>query len=404
MSKRMSIRREWALLCCAVGFSALSSPLSCGQGTACTGPSGLCIAPPRDAASDTSADAGVSGQSSASGAAQAGAANAIGGGPPGSGGAGGVANRDASGTLPFPGIGGGSSGGDASGGETAVDAGVVGLVNWASCPSFAAFSDTCGATAGTDSGAASGAGGGLDCGPDSQAGTDSGSGGGGSTIGGADAGPPIVPPTTVLFTIDDFEDRDARTQFVLNGRGHWYSAPGPLGKFFPAPCFVTSIIDPSLAVDSKVALHVYGAKFMTGGQADVGVFFRANAPECDQPLDASSMTGIRFKARTGTLAPTDRGMFRVSVQTVATNPTSAAGTCTTGCSDAHGAYYYALPDQWLDYHVPFSRLIQQGWGQPATFDPSKILALVWSPKADTTGATAGCFDYWIDDVAFYQDR
>ena len=78
-----------------------------------------------------------------------------------------------------------------------------------------------------------------------------------------------------------------------------------------------------------------------------------------------------------------------------------AGSCTSGCYDAHGDYVM-LDVDWQLFKLPFVRLVQEGWGSSAAFDPSQILALEWSAKTPP-GMPASCFDFWIDDVAFYAD-
>lgn len=197
--------------------------------------------------------------------------------------------------------------------------------------------------------------------------------------------------------IDDFEDGDDQSLFALNGRGGWATVNDGSGQQFPAPCTLPSLIEHDARPGSRRGLRTYGSGFLdfAGGYSLVGLFLRG-AEACDQPVDASAFDGVEFWAR-------GRGVVRFFVATVATNPTTDAGTCSEGCYDAHGDSV-ALADDWVRVRMPFAKLVQEGWGAPADFDASQILALQWSAKQRVGDfAPASCFDFWIDDVAFYVD-
>jgi hypothetical protein len=86
---------------------------------------------------------------------------------------------------------------------------------------------------------------------------------------------------------------------------------------------------------------------------------------------------------------------------VETNPTVDLGTCTSGCYDAHGSSV-PFTDEWQLFRLPFASLVQEGWGAPAPFIASRILALHWSAKRAIGDFTpVACFDFWIDDIALY---
>ena len=149
-------------------------------------------------------------------------------------------------------------------------------------------------------------------------------------------------------------------------------------------------------------MHTFGSGFDTlaGGYSGIGVAFRSGAPDCLSTLDATGYDGVEFWVR-------GSGVVRFVVATVATTPSSNFGECQSGCYDSHGELVSLTPTFSL-VRVPFVKLAQEGWGTPAVFDRSKILTLQWTPKtlggpppSNTTPAT--CFDFWIDDVAFYAD-
>jgi hypothetical protein len=199
--------------------------------------------------------------------------------------------------------------------------------------------------------------------------------------------------------VDDLEDGDALTEQVFGVTGGWYVSNSGEGLQFPSPSpsnsWCTALSSPAQSLSphaSAFAMHTYGSGFAIPGSgwAQVGIGFRP-APECNQPLDASGATGITFWVR----GSSEQQNVRFSVATTATVGVENGGTCTTGCYDYHGLSL-AVGSGWVQYFVPFSALEQEQWGAPVAFDPATILNLIWDPRAP-------CFDYWIDDVAFYRD-
>jgi hypothetical protein len=230
------------------------------------------------------------------------------------------------------------------------------------------------------------------CGAISAEGDASGSGG---AAGAADAGAPSVPGPPLRVLVDDFEDGDEVSLPVLGGQGVWYVVNDGSGLQFPSPCTLPSLLsEPERG--SERAMRTYGQGFLSqpGGYSLIGLSVRSGAPACDQAIDASNYQGVEFWAR-------GSGTVRFFIGTVATNPVVDAGTCPGNCYDAHGSAVI-LSDDWQVFRVSFAELTQEGWGYPAAFDPSKILGLQWSAKLAPFDFTpAACFDFWIDDVAFY---
>lgn len=200
--------------------------------------------------------------------------------------------------------------------------------------------------------------------------------------------------------IDDLEDADDLTPLVVDrggllGRGSWFVVNDGSGRQFPSPCTLPSPVDAALGLGG-FAMRTYGKGFQSapGGYSLLGISIKSGV-DCDQPLDASRFTGVEFRAR-------GSGVLRFFMGTVETNPVLDFGTCQGGCYDSHGALL-VLSSEWQSYRVPFTQVVQEGWGTPAPFDSAHILTLQWSAKATGLGATpVACFDFWIDDVALYR--
>jgi hypothetical protein len=201
------------------------------------------------------------------------------------------------------------------------------------------------------------------------------------------------PPALPRLLIDDLEDGDTQPFPVLGAHGGWFTANDGSGQQFPAPCAVSSPIE-----NGQRAMHTYGGGFVStaGGFSLLGLTLRTGEIGCEKGTDASRYTGVEFKAR-------GRGWLRFFIGTTAVNPITDFGTCLDRCYDAHGQSVNLTPD-WAIYRIPFRYLSQEGWGTPTSFDPSQILAIMWSAKVERGSIEpAGCFDFWIDDVAFYSE-
>lgn len=219
-----------------------------------------------------------------------------------------------------------------------------------------------------------------------QAGASVGQGGAG-----AGDGPSLPGPARLL--IDDLEDGDITTFSVLDGQGDWFVANDGSGQQFPFPCAAVSVTE-----SGAHAMHTYGHSFvsMAGGYSLLGFRLNSDHDGCKKAVDASEFTGVEFLAR-------GEGLLRFFIGTTAINPPGDLGTCEVGCYDAHGLSLQLGPD-WGLYRIPFRYLSQEGWGSVARFDPSQILSVMWSAKVERGSVVpSSCFDFWIDDVAFYRE-
>jgi hypothetical protein len=114
-------------------------------------------------------------------------------------------------------------------------------------------------------------------------------------------------------------------------------------------------------------------------------------------------TGIRFKAKA---AKARTISLKVAIPT--TLDATFGGSCVPtkapakDCND-HPAQAVALATGgWLDYHVKFADLKQEGWGVPAAevkFDAVAQIHVVF--PGPVSGGSAD-FDVWLDDFEFYK--
>jgi hypothetical protein len=121
----------------------------------------------------------------------------------------------------------------------------------------------------------------------------------------------------------------------------------------------------------------------------------------NRPFDASGYTGITFWARSDGPATT----IKLSLPDIASwaniVPTEGevcdlddSSDMGRGCFD-HYAVNVVPDGTWKHYDVPFAMLRTEGFGLAHPYDPSKLMAIMFSVPPEVA-----C-DGWIDDVAFY---
>jgi Carbohydrate binding domain (family 11) len=137
---------------------------------------------------------------------------------------------------------------------------------------------------------------------------------------------------------------------------------------------------------SAHAAETHGSGFTVWGSG-MG-FDLNNSGTAKHAYSVAGFTGLAFWAH-GTPAS-----IRVNVLTTETTPTASGGTCTLTCSDNYGATL-DLGSGWVQYVVPFTSLMQQGWGTPVAFDPTAVLSVQFQVTQNNT------FDVWIDDIGLY---
>jgi hypothetical protein len=185
--------------------------------------------------------------------------------------------------------------------------------------------------------------------------------------------------------IDDLEDNDGSILMQGGRNGAWYTFHDATAGGTQTPAMGDPFLPGDCGHASVKCAHTSGSGFKDYG---AGFGFDLNNDGTTKGVySVATFTGIAFWAK-GT-------PFRLNVLTSATVPTAEGGTCaTTKCSDNFGTTIAATAD-YQQFVVPFSSLKQEGWGDPTTWDATKVLAVQFKLGPNVT------FDVSIDDVGLY---
>lgn len=238
--------------------------------------------------------------------------------------------------------------------------------------------------------------------------------------------------------ISDFEDTPGKaTEDPVGGRtGYWY-------VYFPSSDTSTTpasgmTISPALSNGSPVAtakdgtanaLHFTGSGYggTSNNYAGTGAMFKPHVypDKAADAYDVSAYTGIAFDVRAG--SGTQPALF-FEVLTKENQPTTAGGTATNQKIDLYNTRGQLLVTPWSNANItsayqtvtiPFGTLVPRwvpdstGCGtapstpkcQASPLVPADVLGIQISSYQDNgfpkvSGATAGTFDIWIDNVRF----
>ncbi len=221
-------------------------------------------------------------------------------------------------------------------------------------------------------------------------------GGGGSSAAGGDpgSGGTSMTPTSICMVgdpnsiqselIDDMESDSGITG--LDGAGSWFASNDGMTQQTPsAGSFVRDAgLEGPGAMGSAYALHST-AEVSDG--ADWGATVQL---DFDAAVNASQWAGVKFWAK-------GSGSPRFNVVSANTLPSEEGGTCSGECYDSHGIPI-TLREDWTEVKVLFEDLSQEGFGTPADFDPSTVLAIAVAAK------DPGSYDIWLDDVRFFTEQ
>ncbi len=265
---------------------------------------------------------------------------------------------------------------------------------------------------------------------------------GGSTSGGAATGGVATAnggSTAVGDMISDFEDSPGNATMNPNsGRtGYWY-------VYFPSSDTATTpasgmTISPALNKGKPVAtakdgtnnaLHFTGSGYgsTSNNYAGTGAAFHPQSATLFDAYDVSAYTGISFKVKAG--SGTQPALY-FELLTKESQPSAAGGTATNTKIDLYNTRGQLLvapwtaasiSTSWQTVTIPFGTLVPRwvpdatGCGtapstpkcQASPFVPASALGIQISSYQDNgfpkvSGATAGTFDIWIDDVQFTKD-
>jgi hypothetical protein len=219
------------------------------------------------------------------------------------------------------------------------------------------------------------------------------------------------PRCTTALMIDDMEDHDGaicETNDAPSRHGSWFTASdGSSDELQPAvgQPFVPSSI-PGGRDGSRYAARMTGAGF-TGWGALMG--FNLNVQGlANRPYNASAVGGIKFWMKSNVPVTVDFPME-------GTIPANRGGTCSDGAQafncDNHFSFSISapVPDQWIEYDVPFSALAQtstidaQGneiFGSVA-WNPASLVGIQFATSRPQFGVLDLSFAVWVDDIQFY---
>jgi hypothetical protein len=204
----------------------------------------------------------------------------------------------------------------------------------------------------------------------------------------------VVAPTLL---IDDLEDTNPTLAEVGDRNGNWWLAtdmtdgtvtppgdqPAPPERILGGRC------------GSKYAMRVTGEGFQAWG-ATLVVNFRYE--EDLAPIDASAYRGVMMWARVG---ESNASPIRVQFQDGNTYP--QGGVCnpdsgaTDGCFNGYGSALLPVSTEWQLYKFEFSRMGQRDFGLIGDgLDTTQLYAIEIGVVQRTV------FDYWIDDLWFYE--
>ena len=191
-----------------------------------------------------------------------------------------------------------------------------------------------------------------------------------------------------VLSIDDFEDGDLKLNQAGNLHGVWYVNNDGTGEQTPAPGdesdadFIAGAGSPE---SPEHALHTSGVGFERWGAFAAARLNASRSRACR--YDLSAYSGVHFEAK-------GEGSLRVNLGTVATTPVVDGGECNgDACSDFGSSIQ--VDTEWRSIDVPFEALAQPSWADAAAFDPARALRIsLWAERGD--------FEFWVDDLRFYQ--
>lgn len=220
-----------------------------------------------------------------------------------------------------------------------------------------------------------------------------GGGSGGMAGQGSAGGPPVVTTCASMLAIDDLEDGDDRVCANQGRSGEWWAATGtPTGTTDPSESgeFEAYLLGADAPTGSKYGMRLSGTGFGATDDdwASLGFYLAGGSA-----YDASGHDGIAFYAKSEA-GPLE---LHVTFATSSTTPESDGGTCVDDCNDHYSAPV-VLDSSWKEFKVPFSSLVQEGWGEKPEDLPHTLFVYFGFLGTD---AGASSFGFLVDDVRFY---
>jgi hypothetical protein len=198
-------------------------------------------------------------------------------------------------------------------------------------------------------------------------------------------------PCTPDLMIDDMEDGDDDLCPNRGLAGDWWNSKGLSGTLTP--------IDTEAMMMQAYPLGANAREGSAYGMYLSGTGFSATTEDWallgfnfvnDATYDVTGHQGIAFFAKSGSGTLT----LRLSIATPVTIAVEQGGTCTSLCFD-HYHYEMVIGTSWQELRVPFSSMVQEGWG-PAPRDFAHAMWVTFTPAV-----LPSSFEFFIDDVSFY---
>ena len=197
--------------------------------------------------------------------------------------------------------------------------------------------------------------------------------------------PAVTPVAGNNPLIDDLEDGNSAILAIDGRSGTWSTNNDGTLSGTQNPPLGAFTATASGAHGSRYSARTWGGNFTSWGTALRVTLNATGQSQC--AYDASRYTGIGFYAK-------GNQMVNLSVAILPTVPTAKGGTCATGCFDYH-TKLITPTTSWAYYQIPWSQLMQGGWGTAASFSAASILYLEFEIGACPS------FDLYIDDLGFY---
>jgi hypothetical protein len=204
----------------------------------------------------------------------------------------------------------------------------------------------------------------------------------------------VVDPALL---IDDLEDNDASIAAVGDRNGVWWLATDMTDGTITPPGDQEAPPEriPGGRCGSKYAVRVTGEGFEAWG-ASIVINFRLEGGVA--PFDASAYRGVMLWARVG-----ESNASPIRVQFHDGNTYPEGGVCnpdpnaSDGCFNGYGSALLPVSTEWQLYKFEFSRMGQRDFGLLGDgLDLTQLYAIEIGVVQRTV------FDFWIDDLWFYE--
>jgi len=219
----------------------------------------------------------------------------------------------------------------------------------------------------------------------------------GCTPTGACVTPPPEPGTSLVSgleipcgLVDPVDGRD----------GVWFTYGNGDSLVNPMP---GSLFTPRCDVGAQGSCHAACFSGRIAGDNYPYAMLALNFKKIPAPYHMSAYSGVSFYLY-GMITQHGQvpSQIRFAVRTSGDSDPGTGGTCMSGCNDPYQLTINSAPPVWTKFTVPFSQLMQVGFGTRFTFDPHTGIGMGWSVVAGPGQQVLTGDDYTlcVDQVAF----